>query len=78
MLLLTDCLTLILDFRELKSLECVWVMDRESPTESRVRRTRACRDRGRADREGYTEKLDRGGKDTSVPKRKHFVALKHA
>lgn len=32
----------------------------------------------RIDREkGMLEKVDRGAKDMSVPKRKHFVELKH-
>lgn len=35
-------------------------------------------DTSRTDREkSMLEKLDRGGKDVSVPKRKHFVELKH-
>lgn len=69
-----------LDFSGLKSVECGGGgRETESPTdrEGRVERTRGS-DMSRIDRErSMLEKVDGGAKDMSVPKRKHFVELKH-
>ncbi len=54
-----------------------WETESLTEREGRVKRTRGS-DTNRTDRErSMLEKVDGGAKDMSVPKRKHFVELKH-